>query len=342
MYPAADPNYSPVEFIRELAAGLQEGDSARHLITVLNDPGRGITSSYLHNEPWLACNMHQTWNSVHLIYPLIVKDYALTPPKPIVNPEAAHENGPEYEGLVVNDLIIRRQGYYCYVAGASYSYGETYNWRSDQNLWEQNWNAPGAKNMTVLKKLFTSVNWWNLVPDQLMLTEGSLTDGAVLNLACRDSSGGWAMAYLADGGSVSVAMNKLSGPVKAWWFDPRTGEPSEIGKFDNTGTHRFDAPSGGPDWVLVLHDTTRGFPLPGEEYTANGPGPQTLASPEKVRIAPMSGKDKPHTRAPALGIDGRVLCRGRTGELRGNGVVIICRENPFSGGPAVKRSIRLR
>ena len=63
---------------------------------------------------------------------------------------------------------------------------------------------------------------------------------------------------------MSVALDKLSGKkVKAQWYDPRKGTWSPIGEFDRSGIRKFEAPSTGEkdDWVLVLEDAMKKFPL---------------------------------------------------------------------------------
>ena len=56
--PEAKEEFIPV--LRELAAGLREGDGGRHLISAKPDPSP-FTSSFIHNEPWLDFNAMQTW-----------------------------------------------------------------------------------------------------------------------------------------------------------------------------------------------------------------------------------------------------------------------------------------
>ena len=61
-------------------------------------------------------------------------------------------------------------------------------------------------------------------------------------------------------------LSKLSGDaLDAWWYDPRTGVAERIsGAFSPAdGEHEFTCPLGGPDWVLVLDDASRGFGAPG-------------------------------------------------------------------------------
>ena len=81
MTPEAKPEFVPI--LRELAAGLREGDGDAHLITFKPDPAP-YSSSFIHGEPWLDFDSMQTWKSVELIYPFITKDYNLKPVKPVL------------------------------------------------------------------------------------------------------------------------------------------------------------------------------------------------------------------------------------------------------------------
>jgi hypothetical protein len=55
-------------------------------------------------------------------------------------------------------------------------------------------------------------------------------------------------------GSIAVNMRLFgtSSPVKAYWFNPRTGEASYINTYAGTASVAFPSQSSGPDWVLVL------------------------------------------------------------------------------------------
>ncbi len=62
-------------------------------------------------------------------------------------------------------------------------------------------------------------------------------------------------------------MDKITGAnVKAWWFDPRTGEAKSIGTFPAAGEKEFQTPTPGEnlDWVLVLDDASKKFGVPGK------------------------------------------------------------------------------
>jgi hypothetical protein len=250
MTPEAKAEFVPV--LRELAAGLREGDGGAHLITFKPDPAP-YSSTFIHEEQWLDFNSMQTWKDVQLIYPFVTRDYNLKPVKPVLMAEGAYEQGSEY-GFDVTPLWVRRQAYYSYLCGASHTYGHNDSWRV-LPTWKQALDAPGAIQMGILRRIFEArQEWWHLVPDQSVLVEGGQTGGQVLNLAARHKDGKWLMAYLADRAAFSIDRSKFtaSRQGKAFWVDPRTGESLSIGTAPNTGVGQFTTPDGWEDALLIL------------------------------------------------------------------------------------------
>jgi hypothetical protein len=249
MTPEAKPEFVPV--LRELAAGLREGDGGSHLVTFKPDPAP-FSSSFIHAEPWLDFDSMQTWESVHLIYPMVTKDYHLEPVKPVLMAEGAYEEGSEY-GFEVTPLWIRRQAYYSYLAGAHHTYGHNDSWRV-LPTWREALDAPGAAQLGLLKRIFEErQEWWYLVPDQSLLTAGGQTEGRVLNLAARHKDGKWALVYCGSAASFSVDLGKLAGgEAETFWIDPRSGEPLAIGRVANRGEQAFTTPKGWEDALLVV------------------------------------------------------------------------------------------
>jgi len=250
MTPEAKPEFVPV--LRELAAGLHEGDGGAHLITFKPDPAP-YSSSFIHDEKWLDFDSMQTWKSVELIYPMVTHDYNLQPVKPVLMAEGAYEQGSEY-GFDVTPLWIRRQAYYSYLAGAHHTYGHNDSWRV-LPTWKKSLDAPGAVQLRILNKIFISLNeWWYLVPDQSIFASGGQTQGQILNLAARHQDGKWVMVYSADKASFSINMNKLAatGKVTARWLDPRTGDSTSAGSFATTGVQSFSTPANWEDALLIL------------------------------------------------------------------------------------------
>ena len=249
MTPEAKKEFVPV--LRELAAGLREGDGGCHLITFKPDPAP-YSSSFIHDESWLDFDSMQTWKSVELIYPMVTHDYNLEPVKPVLMAEGAYEHGSEY-GFDVSPLWIRRQAYYSYLAGAHHTYGHNDSWRV-LPTWKQALDAPGAVQLGILKKIFLGLNeWWYLVPDQSIFADGSQTQGQILNLAARHKDGKWVMVYLGSKASFSINMDKIaSAKVEARWIDPKTGSSTAAGTFSNTGTQAFSSPEDWEDAILIL------------------------------------------------------------------------------------------
>jgi hypothetical protein len=250
MTPEARQEFVPV--LRELAAGLREGDGGTHIITFKPDPAP-YSSSFIHDEKWLAFDSMQTWSSVNLIYPMVTKDYGLKPVKPVLMAEGAYEAGSEY-GFDVTPLWVRRQAYYSYLCGGHFTYGHNDSWRM-LPTWKKALDAPGAVQMGVLRKVFLDrKEWWRLVPDQSILASGGNTKGDVLNLAARHEDGKWIMVYLGAKAAFSVRMDKLTAArqAKALWIDPKTGASAPAGSFPATGVRAFSTPDGWEDALLVL------------------------------------------------------------------------------------------
>jgi hypothetical protein len=250
MTPEAKQEFIPV--LRELAAGLHEGDGGRHLITFKPDPAP-YSSSFLHDEKWLDFNSMQTWKSVELIYPMVTNDYNLKPVKPVLMAEGAYEHGSEY-GFDVTALWIRRQAYYSYLTGGHHTYGHNDSWRV-LPTWKESLYAPGAVQMGVLKKIFLDrKEWWHLVPDQSIFADGGKVDGQVLNLAARHKDGKWVMVYLGGKSDFAIDMSKIAKAkkVNVFWVDPRTGDPVAAGSFPDTGVKTFSTPDKWEDALLIL------------------------------------------------------------------------------------------
>ena len=262
--PKAKPEFVPI--LRELAAGLREGDGGRHLITFKPDPGP-YSSSFIHGENWLDFGSMQVWDDIQLIYPMVTEDYHLEPAKPVLMAEGAYEAGTEY-GFEITPLWVRRQAYYSYLAGGHHAYGHNDSWRV-LPTWKQALDAPGAAQLGILKRIFLErKEWWHLVPDQSVFARGGNTSGRRLNLAARHKDGAWIMAYL--GGyknpasliteylgrkaSITIHMNKIRAgkSANAFWINPKTGQSVAVGHFPNTGVRLFVPPDRWEDALLIL------------------------------------------------------------------------------------------
>jgi hypothetical protein len=125
---------------------------------------------------------------------------------------------------------------------------------------------PGARQMQHVRRLVESRPYLARVPDPSLILAGQ-GEGTHRIQAARGSDGSYAFLYAASGNPVTVDLEKVSGAtVRAWWFDPRTGEAEAIGEFAGGRPREFTPPSSGKgcDWVLALDDAARKFPPPGQ------------------------------------------------------------------------------
>lgn len=272
---------------RALAKGIAIGKSGTedYSKVMMTFHPRGGWPPWFHNEPWLDFNMvnpAHTRNDPRW-HTLVERKYNLTPVKPAITGEVGYENIPS--GLMrgaplLNDWDVRKGAYWSLFAGAfghAYGANEVYMfWDPGENLWgaqiwgantswQQALNFPGAYDMQHIRTLIESRPHLIRIPDQTIITSGEGVGNAHVQ-ATRGSDGSYAFVYISDGHTILVDLSKISGSlVKAWWYDPRLGISSLIGQFSNIGVRQFTPASSGAgqDWILVLDDTSKGFPGPG-------------------------------------------------------------------------------
>ena len=121
--------------------------------------------------------------------------------------------------------------------------------------------------MVRLKALFTSRPWYELVPDQKheVVVDGlGEFRGLDYLAAARTPDGGTVIAYMPTSRTFTVDLSKVSGTAaQAWWYNPRTGKADAAEKFPTGAKQKFTPPAEG-DWVLVVDDSSRSLPPPGQ------------------------------------------------------------------------------
>ena len=248
MYPKATEEYAPV--CRELAAGLQEGDGGAHLICVHPDPAVA-SSSFIHDEEWLAFNMIQTCTRYDEICAAVMADYGRAPVKPVVMAEGGYE-GTEF-GKVQKGLQIRQQAYWTQLAGGHHVYGHNDSWQAPGD-WKQWIDSAGAGHLGVFREVVTSIDgWWEMIPDPSIIASG-VGSGYSLNAACRSGTGRWILVYLSEPSTVSLRLDAITAgsEVRACWIDPTSGEQSSVGAFSTESCPTFTSPQGWEDAVLLV------------------------------------------------------------------------------------------
>jgi hypothetical protein len=248
MYPEAKDEYMPV--IREIVAGLREGDGGAHLITMHPDPSPA-SSSFLHGEPWLAFNQIQPWKNYDLQYPMVRADYARKPAKPVIMAEGGYE-GLHYD-TVHTPWHIRKQAWWACLAGGFPTYGHAFSHHRPPDTWREWIDAPGALQMGVCRRVLTGLDrWWTLAPDDSLLSAGERS-GLQRNVAARSPDAGWALVYFAEPGEVTIRLHAVAGgaPVNGTWIDPATGTATPAGTL-GSGERSVKSPEGGEDALLLL------------------------------------------------------------------------------------------
>ncbi len=280
-----------IDILRAMARGLAQGDGSAHLITFHPTGGQG-SAAPLHFEPWLDFNMRQNGHGAEFTghYDATFADYQRTPSKPVLDAEPIYEGHPvafkaaDFGHSLAAD--IRRPLYWDLFTGAC---GHTYGhhsvwqfWTPDRKpvndplaTWQEAILAPGAAQMQHARHLLESRPFLTRIPDDTILVTGRVPTanpgaGRYRFVATRDEAGSYAMVYAPAGRSFQVRMDVIHAPrVKAWWFNPRNGQAASIGSFDNKGIREFTPPDPGEllDWVLVLDDEARNYPVPGQPVT---------------------------------------------------------------------------
>lgn len=265
-----------------MADGIKTVDKGRNLMTYHPSGGGRSSSEWFRTEDWLDFNMMQTGPNFGLPegryfpnYTKIEYDYGLYPVKPCMDSEPGYENAAPQRGTY-DAACVRRWSYWSVFAGGhGVAYGAAEVWQfsvpgvrgkknGSDNHWKEALDYPGAHQMVHIKRLMMSRPMLERVPDQSLIVGDP---GEFIHHIRATRGESYAMFYIPTGRSFVARLGVVSGEkVKAWWFDPKTGDSTVIGVFDNRGEMEFDCGGlvlDGNDHVLVLDDLSKGYPAPG-------------------------------------------------------------------------------
>ncbi len=270
-------NDRELEIMQSLATGLRKGFGQGHLIS-FHPRGPGLSSDHVHHEEWLDFNMYQSSHAAHdHDNGLFAEhDYSLSPVKPTLDGEPRYENirvGFYFEGSnrldIFDDFDCRQAAYWSILAGAC---GHTYGHNSIFQFWERGkepffgaavpWyeamDHPGAFQMGILKRFFTSMPWQQLVPAQQIILGGPRDGGGKIRAAISGDST-FAVIYSPRGEPFTIDKSFLKpGIVSESWFDPRYGITYTVHDSHTRGIQTYTPPTSGRgnDWLMILRRET--------------------------------------------------------------------------------------
>lgn len=252
------------ERVTALAEGLKDGCKGSRLVSVHPSGQRSSSSGAysagsnhdghyeFHSAPWLDFNMLQ---SGHLRdYPnwrLVQTDFAMKPPKPVIESEYFYENHPHWpERTSANPsrataLDSRKGGYWAIFSGAAgYTYGHHAIWpfytkgksvHTGQPTmdWREALAAPGATSMEMLGRLMRRLPE-KMFPDQTLAAPADGNAEPRRHIAAlRDGTPGKSDAtviaiYTPEPQTVAVIADALPAKMHAVCFDPATGRTTPV------------------------------------------------------------------------------------------------------------------
>jgi len=274
------------EILNAMVRGIREADGGRNLMTFHPQGGSG-SSQFFEQDSWIDFNARQNGHQPeYKHFGDTLKDYQLEPAKPVIDIEPLYEDHPlhfapsDWGYSVAAD--IRRPLYWNLFNGAAgHTYGHHSIWQMYQPgrapvngplmSWQEALDQPGSGQMQYGRWLVLSRNFLERVPDSGLIEADSVETavpgaGRYRFSAMRGSDRSWLMVYVPTGRAFSVKTGELSGEtLRLWWFNPRTGDASDVGESVRKSTQRFISPTPGEDldWVLVIDDASRGYPAPG-------------------------------------------------------------------------------
>lgn len=268
-------NAADDRLVQAVARGIRSAD-VNHVHTVeLNYE----TSGSLEDASWAPLIELDAAYSYYPTYGQVLTEYNRKNFKPVFMVEANYEFENLETGSGGSAQNLRRQEYWTMLSGAAGQlYGSRYTWQLEKG-WENKLDTPGAAQLLIMRDLFVSRDWFDLIPDQthVVVTAGydrfsclvgrfatyigkdrstllarafgrirkywgvaSISDNTCTTTA-RTSDGSLVIVYMPTTHTITVDMSKLRGTTTARWYDPTSGEYEEAhgSPFTNDGSKQF-------------------------------------------------------------------------------------------------------
>lgn len=287
-----------------MGRAIKRATGGQQLLT-FHPRGGGTSADWFAASDWIDFHMYQIGHESRTpnLPRLLERTQQATPRRPAVDGEPAYEDiairfweymdfslplrvPPEvldddgfieqpghFAGGFITAHDVRIHAFWDFLGGAAgYTYGHNAVWQMRRpgdaiaiptfRTWEEALQRPGAAQMQHLRALWESRPLSRLRPRRDFLVTPD-RDGIA---AAGSSDDSYAMVYLPDGGTVTIDTGKLRPKrLRAWWFNPSTGEATAAGEFESVGQVSFTAGESQryPDSLLVLDDAAARYPPPG-------------------------------------------------------------------------------
>ena len=206
------------------------------------------------------------WNFVYTYYPTykgVLDAYRRQPAIPAVLGEANYQGeNNQHETPPTTDETLRRQVLWSLTSGAAGEFLGTADWHLPEG-WERRLSSPAITQIVRLRRLFSTLRWWELVPDtgSELVTGGRGTELTtdepkdVLEndyvTAARTPDGRLAVVYLPTRRTISVDPSAMAAGTRAAWVDPTSGARRPVPLSARLTPPGRNA-AGDGDWLLVL------------------------------------------------------------------------------------------
>lgn len=195
-------------------------------------------------------------------------DWKMEPARPVIDAEINYEGHVSYSGKVIDAAAVRRAAWYSVLAappaGVTYGAHGIWFWSRKPEVpldhpktgvaapWTECLNYPGARQMTVLRDVLSSMEWWQMIPDRTVFS--GLNEDAEFRdypMAARALDRAFALLYLPGNPTIELDLSAFKQDMKALWIDPRTGARQPAGKLRPAYGVQLKTPAQG-DWLLLL------------------------------------------------------------------------------------------
>ncbi|MHC4226830.1 MAG: apiosidase-like domain-containing protein [Planctomycetota bacterium] len=248
----------------------------QHRLATMHPGGKSWVGKEFRNEPWFSFIGYQsghgddekTFRWLNQGPP--ATEWNNRPNLPVINIEPNYEAHNGYTHRKVhNDHSVRRAAYWSLLvsppAGVTYGGQGIWGWHAKVQApadhistglgspWNIAKDLPGAFSMKYLHQFFRSIEWWELVPSpELLAQQPGKKDASKFVAAARSKAGDLAVAYLPEGGSVTLKTESLKKGLTARWYHPRTGGWLDAGKIEKSSQTFKTADRN--DWILLVKE----------------------------------------------------------------------------------------